>query len=127
MKNHDLGLLFIRLGLGICLFLHGFHKVVNGIGGVKAILTKAGLPEILAYGAYLGEVLAPLMLIIGFYTRFAAVTVIGTAVVILYAAYPNLLELTTYGGLKAEILYLYIVTALGLICSGSGKYAVKQD
>ncbi|MBE2984889.1 DoxX family protein [Campylobacter sp. RM9344] len=127
MKNFNLGLLFIRLGLGICLFLHGFHKITNGIGGVKAILVKSGLSEILAYGVYFGEVLAPLMLIIGFYSRISASIIIATSLFIIYAAYPNPLEITNYGGFKAEILYLYICMAFCIVFCGSGKYAVKQD
>ncbi len=45
MKNVDLGLLFLRLGLGICLFMHGFGKILHGVGGVKSILIDAGLPS----------------------------------------------------------------------------------
>ena len=59
MKNVNLGLLFIRLGLGICLFMHGFGKILHGLSGVKGILVNAGLPGFLAYFSYLGEVLAP--------------------------------------------------------------------
>ena len=51
MKNFDLGILFARLGLGICLFMHGFAKILHGLGGVKGILVKAGLPEFMAYFA----------------------------------------------------------------------------
>ena len=57
MKNFDLGILFARLGLGVCFFMHGFAKILHGIGGVKSILTKAGLPEVIAYGSYVGEVI----------------------------------------------------------------------
>ena len=68
MKNVDLGLLFLRLGLGICLFMHGFGKILHGVGGVKSILVDAGLPSFLAYFAYLSEVLAPIMIAVGFYS-----------------------------------------------------------
>ena len=72
MKNFDLGILFARLGLGVCLFMHGFAKILHGIGGVKSILTKAGLPEIVAYGSYIGEVVAPIMIILGIFSRIEA-------------------------------------------------------
>lgn len=129
MKNFNLGLLSLRLGLGICLFMHGFAKVINGVGGVKGILTKAGLPEFMAYFAYVGEVLAPLMIIFGVFSRVGAVLVIGTSLTILYAYHglANAFELASHGGFKAEILYLYIAMSICIIFNGSGKYAVKQD
>ena len=121
--------MFARLGLGVCLFMHGFAKILHGIGGVKSILTKAGLPEIVAYGSYIGEVVAPIMIILGIFSRIGALLVIGTSLTIMYAYHGlgNLLELTNVGGFKAEILYLYIALSLCIIFSGSGKYAIRKD
>lgn len=129
MKNFDLGILFARLGLGVCLFMHGFAKILHGIGGVKSILTKAGLPEVMAYGSYVGEVVAPIMIILGIFSRIGALLVIGTSLTIIYAYHGlgNLLELTNVGGFKAEILYLYIALSLCIIFNGSGKYAIRKD
>jgi len=129
MKNVDLGLLFMRLGLGICLFMHGFGKILHGVGGVKSILVGAGLPGFLAYFAYLGEVLAPIMIAVGFYSRVGGVLVFGSSLVILYSFYglSNLLDITNVNGFKAELIYLYIAISLCVISSGSGKYAIKQD
>ena len=129
MKNLDLGILFARLGLGVCLFMHGFAKILHGIGGVKSILTKAGLPEIVAYGSYAGEIVAPIMIILGIFSRIGALLAIGTSLTIMYAycGLGNLPKLTNAGGFKAEILYLYIALSLCIIFSGSGKYAVRKD
>ena len=129
MKNFDLGILFARLGLGVCLFMHGFAKISHGIGGVKSILTKAGLPEIVAYGSYIGEVVAPIMIILGILSRIGALLVISTSLTIIYAYHGlgNLLELTNAGGFKTEILYLYIALSLCIIFNGSGKYAIRKD
>ncbi|MBR8462638.1 DoxX family protein [Campylobacter sp. faydin G-24] len=127
LKNSDLGLLLLRLGLGICLFIHGFAKLTGGISFVRSMVVGAGLPEILSYGVYIGEVVAPLALIIGFYSRISSAIIAINSIVILYVAHPNLLALTQYGGFKAEILYLYIAMALCLVFMGSGKYAVARD
>jgi len=129
MKNFDLGILFARLGLGVCLFMHGFAKISHGIGGVKSILTKAGLPEIVAYGSYIGEVVAPIMIILGIFSRIGALLITGTSLTIMcaYHGLGNLLELTNAGGFKAEILYLYIALLLCIIFNGSGKYAIRKD
>ncbi len=114
MKNVDLGLLFIRLGLGICLFMHGFGKILHGLSGVKGILVNAGLPGFLAYFSYLGELLAPIMLIIGFYSRVGAILVLGTSITILYSYYgfANLFALNEVNGFKSELIYLYIAISL---------------
>ena len=124
MKNFDLGILFARLGL-----MHGFAKILHGIDGAKSILTKAGLPEVMAYGSYAGEVVAPIMIILGIFSRIGALLVIGTSLTIMYAYHGlgNLLELTNVGGFKAEILYLYIALSLCIIFNGSGKYAIRKD
>lgn len=129
MKNLDLGILIARLGLGICVLTHGFHKILNGIGGVKTILVKAGLPEFTAYFVYVGEVLAPLMIILGIFSRVASVLLIGTCLTILYTYHglSNLFELTNVGGFKAEIVYLYMTLSLSILFIGSGKYALKAD
>lgn len=39
--------------------LHGLAKVQHGLGWVEDALPTFGLPGFLAYGAYLGEVVAP--------------------------------------------------------------------
>ena len=129
MKNLDLGILFARLGLGICLFMHGFAKILHGVGGIKGILAKAGLPEAMAYGSYVGEVIAPIMIILGIFSRIGVLLVIGTSLTIMYAYHGlgNLLEFTSTGSFKAEILYLYIALSLCIIFNGSGKYAIKKD
>ena len=129
MKNVDLGLLFLRLGLGICLCVHGFGKILHGVGGVKSILVGAGLPGFLAYFAYFSEVLAPIMIAVGFYSRVGGVLVFGSSLVILYSFYglSNLLDITNVNGFKAELIYLYIAMSLCVISSGSGRYAIKQD
>lgn len=129
MKNFDLGILFVRLGLGVCLFMHGFAKILHGVGGVKGILAKAGLPEIMAYSSYIGEVVAPIMIILGIFSRIGALLITGTSLTIMYAYHGlgNLLELTNAGGFKTEILYLYIALSLCIIFNGSGKYAIRKD
>ena len=129
MKNFDLGILFVRLGLGICLFMRGFAKILHGVGGVKGILAKAGLPEIMAYSSYIGEVVALIMIILGIFSRIGTLLVIGTSLTIMYAYHGlgNLLDLASTGGFKAEILYLYIALLLCIIFNGSGKYAIRKD
>ena len=62
----------LRLALGTCVLLHGIAKLMGGIGGISGILASKGLPAVLAYGVYVGEVIAPLLIILGFYSRIGA-------------------------------------------------------
>lgn len=124
----NLGLLILRLSLGICVLYHGIAKLKGGISGVASMLASKGLPEILAYGVYLGEILAPIMIIVGVFTRLASLILIGTCLVILYVAYPSsLFSITKFGGLAPEIIYLYLGGAFCLMLCGSGDFSLKKD
>lgn len=53
-RNIDAGLLNFRLTLGILMLMHGIHKLINGVDGIKGMLAEVGLPGFLAYGVHLG-------------------------------------------------------------------------
>lgn len=127
MKNHDIAMLLIRLGLGVSIFMHGLNKIFNGLSFVRSVVLKLGLPEFVSYGVYLSEIIAPIMLMIGFYSRLGAFVIICSSIFIIYATYPNPLALTSHGGFSAEILYLYIFSSFCIVFNGSGKYALKKD
>lgn len=123
--NPDLGLLFLRLALGICLLMHGAAKVRHGVGAVKSMITPLGIPAFAAYGAYLGEVVAPVMLILGILTPLAAFVILGNTLTILFVAYrSSLFKRDAFGGFVAEIPYLYVGMALAFMVMGGGSYAL---
>src|SRR5690606_34626863 len=72
LMGNDVGKLVLRLVLGFTVLLHGIGKLTGGVGGIAGMLGGAGLPGFLAYGVYLGEVVAPILVIIGFYSRVGA-------------------------------------------------------
>src|SRR5262245_37988077 len=81
----DLGKLILRFAIAGILLIHGATKVQNGIGFVEQMVNQAGLPAIVAYGVYVGEVLAPLLVIAGMLTRPAALVMafdVGMAVLL---------------------------------------------
>lgn len=124
----NLGLLFLRIFLGINVLMHGIAKITGGISGVKAMLTAKGIPEFIGYGVYIGEVVAPVMIILGIFTRLGSLVLLGTCAMILYVGHADkLFSITAYGGLAPEIVYLYIGSALCLLLSGGGKFVIKAD
>ena len=74
----DLGKLLLRILVGGLMLFHGVDKVMHGTGPVAEDLTSHGLPGFLASGLYVGEILAPLLILAGAWTRLAALVYAGS-------------------------------------------------
>jgi len=107
------------------MMFHGIHKLINGIGGVKAMTLNAGLPEFFAYGVYVGELIAPLFIILGLYARVAAAVLGFNMIVAIGLAFGFTLGLDKNGGLMIELPLMFLIMSVLVILLGSGKYAVN--
>ena len=124
-NGDDIGKLLLRLTLGVLILLHGIAKVVGGPGFILGVVAKAGLPSVLAYGVYVGEVLAPLLLIAGIWTRAAAIVVAVNMVAAIFLVHSGeLLQLTKTGGWALELQGLFLAMAVALAFLGAGRYSV---
>lgn len=120
----DLGKLVLRLTLGILMLLHGISKLGGGIGGIENMLVAHGLPAFFAWGVYVGEVIAPLLLIAGLYSRLGALLVaVNMVVAILLAHTSHLFELGNSGGWRLELQGMFLFSALALVLFGAGRYS----
>lgn len=127
-KNPNVGILLIRITISSLMLLHGITKLDAEVGGIVGLVTSKGLPGFLAYGAIAGEVIAPLMILIGFRTRLAAVVyALNCVAAILLAHCADLVSLKEYGGWAAELLGLYLFSSVALYFTGSGRYAVSTS
>jgi putative oxidoreductase len=121
----DFGKLLLRLALGGLLLLHGLAKIHGGIDFVIDGVAKMGLPPVVAYGVYIGEVLAPLLLILGIWTRSAAlVVVINMLAAVALVHVGDLRSLSPSGGWKVELQAFYLATALAIALLGPGRCAL---
>jgi len=126
-SKEDLGKLVLRLTLGGLLLTHGWSKMVYGINFIKQLVVNMGLPEALAYGVYVGEVAAPLLVLIGWYGRAAAgVIVINMAAAVYLVHMGDLLAFTEHGGWRLELQAFYLFTALTLMLIGPGRFSVND-
>jgi len=123
----DIGKLILRLAIGGMMLLHGIAKLRGGLDGIKGMVASKGLPEIMAYGVYVGEVLAPLLLIVGFLTRpAAAILAINMVVAIALAHSGEIFQLSAHGGWAIELPMLFMLGSLALVFLGAGRFSVSR-
>lgn len=122
--RQDVGKLIIRVTLGVLILLHGINKLLHGVGSIEQMLNGAGLPAFFALGAYVGEVVGPILLIVGYYGRVGAgLIAINMIVAIALAHSHQLFQLTGQGGWQLELQGMYLLTAIGLVFTGVGRFA----
>lgn len=123
---NDIGRLILRLVLGITVFLHGISKITGGVGGIAKALSGAGLPTFLAYGVYIGEVIAPILVLIGAYSRVGAwLIVINMLFAIGLVHMGQITSLNAQGGWAIELQAMFLFTAMALALLGPGRFAVN--
>ncbi|MBD3823482.1 MAG: DoxX family protein [Epsilonproteobacteria bacterium] len=122
----DIAKLLLRLQVGILMLFHGVHKITHGIEGVKSLVVNAGLPEFISYGVFFGEIVMPILIILGLYARVASLVLALNMVMAIYLAYgSSLFELTKFGGLAMELPLIFLMSSIAIFLLGSGKYAVN--
>jgi putative oxidoreductase len=123
----NIGKLVLRLALGIFMLFHGYAKIVKGVSGIETSLVAMGLPGWVAYGVYIGEVIAPLLVILGFYARAGGlIIVINMIFAIILSHSTQLLDLGRSGGWALELQGFFLLTGLVIALIGPGRFAINQ-
>ena len=124
-SSDDTGKLILRLSLGVIILLHGIAKITGGVDGIVGMVGKAGLPSAFGYLVYVGEVLAPLLLIVGLWTRLAALVVaINMVVAIVLVHMGELFSLNQQGGWALELQGMFLFAAIAIVLLGAGRFSV---
>jgi putative oxidoreductase len=127
-QYRDIGLLFLRLGIGTMMILHGWPKLAGGIvqweklGKAMGVLGVNFFPVLWGFSAAMVETLGGVLLIIGF--CFRPVSILMTmnfivATIFLYKTSSQFIEWSR----PAELLILFF----SLIFIGAGKYSVDRS
>ena len=123
----DIGLLLLRLSIGGLMLFHGIAKMRGGLEGIMGMLSDKGLPEFMAYGTYVGEVLAPALVVIGLFTRPAALMIAFTMLMSIYLAFGWAgFELGKHGAPKIELNLMYLFGSVCLVLTGDGSLSVRK-
>jgi putative oxidoreductase len=124
-STDDHGKLVLRVVLAVLLLFHGVSKLLGGIGFITGMLEKVGAPPFLGYLVYVGEVVAPLLILIGLYTRVAALVVaINMVVALLLVHTSQFFTMSDTGGWALELQGMYLGGAVVVALLGAGRFSL---
>jgi putative oxidoreductase len=129
-ERDQLAKLLLRLTVAVFMLFHGYSKITSpgGLDWIGGTLSGYGLPTVLAYGVYVGEILAPILLIIGVYCRIGGWLIFVNMLIAIFLAHSSeLFTLSGSGGWALELQGFYLMGGLVVALMGSGKLAVRPD
>lgn len=131
-KAADLALLVLRVGIGVIVLYYGARKVMPIWGSEGFYATMNGLqagtgaPAWLAMCAILAETAGALGIIVGLFTRLAAIGLLGTMAV---AAWTKMPAMNLYTPPSMNDFFFPAVIglcALAFLISGAGSFSIDQ-
>lgn len=121
----DLGKLILRVTLAILILFHGASKIIGGPGFVTAAVAKMGLPPAVGYLVYIGEVVAPVLLLVGVWSRLAAAVIAINMIVAVWLVHTSqFFTLSKTGGWALELQAMYLATAIAVMLFGAGRFSL---
>lgn len=126
-RKNDIGRFILRLSIGGLMLFHGMNKLIYGNEQVNQILDSVGVPAFLGFGVFIGEVLAPILLIAGQWTRLAGFLIaVDMLVATMLVHAQQMGEINQLGGWMLELNALYFLGAVAIIFLGSGQIATSK-
>ena len=109
------------------MMFHGISKLINGIAWLGPVVTGAGMPEFVKYGVFVGEVVGPLLLILGYRTRIGALLVGADMLFALFLAHRHQIFLIGQaGGWAIELPAFYLLASLAVFFAGGGRFSLGR-
>ena len=120
----SLGLLLLRLSVGIMLIHHGYEKLENIENFADAFVRPLHLPFpiVSSYFAAFAEVVGSWMVICGLGTRLGALAILGTISFAIYHA----LFTSGFNIYLLELLVLYWGGAACIVLNGGGNFSLDH-
>jgi putative oxidoreductase len=123
LHNPDLGVLFMRVAIGLVFLTHGYQKL-QGMDQIVAFFGMIGFAPFLAYFVAWSEVIGGILLIAGLFTRYAGIVLtIIMAVAVVHVHWARGYWLSDGG---YEYALTLMLGALAMVFMGSGKYSVAH-
>ena len=121
-RSTDFGLLLLRIWVGLTMFLnHGYGKVMN----FSSLMEK--FPDAIGIGrtpalilVIFAEVICALMITIGWYARFAALSLVITMGVAFFLEHGA--KLSNPG--SGELAFIYLAAFMAILFAGPGRFSL---
>lgn len=114
-------MLVLRLGMGILMMMHGYDKLVHFGDLQNKFMNFLGLGSMISLAlAVFAEFFCSLFIILGLFTRPAAIPLIITMLVVIFKVNNGAVFI------KAENAPLYLIGFLVLLLLGPGKISVDS-
>lgn len=128
VNRDDVGRALLRVSIGGMMLLHGVSKLSHGITGITEHLVEKGVPAFVGQGVFVGEVVAPLMLILGLGTRLAGAVLAFTMVVAIGLVHSaDIGHLNPRSGAWAiELPMLYLAGGVCCALLGAGRLSISR-
>lgn len=122
--NKDLGLLILRVVIGIIFAVHGYMKF-TGIAGTIGFFGVLGFPAYMAYVVAAVEFVGGISLIIGFGSKVASALLAITMLVAIVKVHGPKGFSAGAGGY--EYVLSLLAATVGILFTGPGKYSVGSS
>ncbi len=125
--SDDIAKLFIRLITGWVLLPYGIDYIKDGLDFVFGVMKDNGLPAFLAYGVLIGEVVGPVLVLIGWKSRIGGALIAFTMFLSILLAHRDIaFEYNEFGGWNIALNAMLTVGGLAIFFGGAGKYSVSR-
>jgi putative oxidoreductase len=130
IKFQHPGVLLLRYTVSILMLFHGVAKLTSGVAPIEGMLEQVGLPAWFSFGVFVGEIVAPLLVMAGIWVRWAALLMaINMLFAIGLAHLDDLLLVTQTGAyrLEAQAFFLFCSLSIAWLADGKGAPARSRS
>ncbi len=127
LRSDNAGKLLLRITVGGIILFHGVAKLQHGVSWISGMLAQHGFPGFIAYGVYVAEIIAPVMLFVGYRSRLAGLIIaFDMAVAILLVLRGMIFTVKPAGGgWGIEVEAMLLLTGLAIAFVGAGRFSVS--
>src|SRR5882672_3308570 len=126
--REDFAKLVLRVTVGVLILLHTW-AVINGELAIRDTLTRWGMPVELAWTAVIFEGIAPIMVILGVYSRIGAWMMtfwMAMAFLLAHIDTGHIFQLAESGvGWRVEGPFFFLALSLAVALQGAGRFGLN--